>query len=87
MRASDIHLVQDNHPDAPNWIQYRIDGDLMPMHLLPAEAMARLTTLLKRDAGLNFGLIQWGTPHDVFEVQFNAALRSNRVEVVVLVEG
>ncbi len=55
MRASDIHLVQDNNPDAPNWIQFRIDGDLMPMHLLPADAMARLTTLLKRDAGLNFG--------------------------------
>lgn len=55
MRASDIHLVQDNNAEAPNWIQYRIDGDLMPMHLLPAEAMARLTTLLKRDAGLNFG--------------------------------
>ena len=55
MRASDIHLVQDNNPEAPNWIQYRIDGDMMPMHLLPAEAMARLTTLLKRDAGLNFG--------------------------------
>lgn len=55
MRASDIHLVQDNNPEAPNWIQYRIDGDMIPMHLLPAEAMARLTTLLKRDAGLNFG--------------------------------
>ncbi len=55
MRASDIHLVQDNTPDAPNWIKYRIDGDLIPMHLLPSEAMARLTTLLKRDAGLNFG--------------------------------
>ncbi len=55
MRASDIHIVQDNNPEAPNWIQYRIDGDLMPMHLLPAEAMARLTTLIKRDAGLNFG--------------------------------
>ncbi|NCO02641.1 MAG: Flp pilus assembly complex ATPase component [Alphaproteobacteria bacterium] len=55
MRASDIHLVQDNNPDAPNWIRYRIDGDLIPIHLLPAEAMARLTTLLKRDAGLNFG--------------------------------
>ncbi len=55
MRASDIHLVQDNNPEAPNWIQYRIDGDLIPMHLLPAEAMARLTTLIKRDAGLNFG--------------------------------
>lgn len=55
MRASDIHLVQDNNPDAPNWVKYRIDGDLIPMHLLPAEAMARLTTLLKRDAGLNFG--------------------------------
>lgn len=55
MRASDIHLVQDPATDAPNWIRYRIDGDLMPMHLLPAEAMARLTTLLKRDAGLNFG--------------------------------
>ncbi|MAS87453.1 MAG: type II/IV secretion system family protein [Micavibrio sp.] len=55
MRASDIHIVQDNNPDAPNWIKYRVDGDLIPMHLLPAEAMARLTTLLKRDAGLNFG--------------------------------
>lgn len=55
MRASDIHMVQDNNPEAPNWIQYRIDGDLIPMHLLPAEAMARLTTLIKRDAGLNFG--------------------------------
>ncbi len=55
MRASDIHLLQDNNPEAPNWIQYRIDGDLIPMHLLPADAMARLTTLLKRDAGLNFG--------------------------------
>ncbi len=55
MRASDIHLLQDNNPDSPNWIKYRIDGDLVPMHLLPPEAMARLTTLLKRDAGLNFG--------------------------------
>ncbi len=55
MRASDIHLVQDNNPDSPNWIKYRIDGDLIPMHLLPSDAMARLTTLLKRDAGLNFG--------------------------------
>ena len=55
MRASDIHIVQDNNPEAPNWIHYRIDGDMIPMHLLPAEAMARLTTLLKRDAGLNFG--------------------------------
>ena len=55
MRASDIHLVQDNNADAPNWIKYRIDGDLIPVHLLPAEAMARLTTLLKREAGLNFG--------------------------------
>jgi type II secretory ATPase GspE/PulE/Tfp pilus assembly ATPase PilB-like protein len=55
MRASDIHLLQDNNPSAPNWVKYRIDGDLVPMHLLPAEGMARLTTLLKRDAGLNFG--------------------------------
>lgn len=55
LRASDIHLVQDNNPEAPNWIRYRIDGDLMPMHILPSEAMARLCTLLKRDAGLNFG--------------------------------
>lgn len=55
MRASDIHLVQDNHPDSANWIKYRIDGDLIPVHLLPSEAMARLTTLLKRNAGLNFG--------------------------------
>ncbi|HTK84343.1 MAG TPA: ATPase, T2SS/T4P/T4SS family [Patescibacteria group bacterium] len=55
MRASDIHLLQDNNADTPNWIKYRVDGDLVPMHLLPADAMARLTTLLKRDAGLNFG--------------------------------
>ena len=55
LRASDIHLVHDAAPDAPNWIKYRIDGDLIPMHLLPSDAMARLTTLLKRDAGLNFG--------------------------------
>jgi len=62
MRASDIHLVQDNAPDAPNWIKYRIDGDLVPIHLLPSDAMARLTTLLKRDAGLNFG--DRSTPKD-----------------------
>lgn len=62
MRTSDIHLLQDNAPDAPNWIKYRIDGDLVPMHLLPADAMARLTTLLKRDAGLNFG--DRATPKD-----------------------
>jgi len=55
MRSSDIHLLQDNNPDSPNWIKYRVDGDLIPMHLLPSVAMARLTTLLKRDAGLNFG--------------------------------
>jgi len=55
LRASDIHLLQDNNTDSPNWIKYRIDGDLVPMHLLPSEAMARLTTLLKRDSGLNFG--------------------------------
>jgi len=34
LRASDIHIVQDNAPDSPNWIRYRIDGDLMPVHLL-----------------------------------------------------
>lgn len=55
MRASDIHITQDNAPEAPNWIKYRVDGDLIPMHLLPSDAMSRLTTLLKRDAGLNFG--------------------------------
>ncbi len=55
MRASDIHLVQESDSNAPNWIKYRIDGDLIPVHLLPSEAMARLTTLLKRNAGLNFG--------------------------------
>ena len=55
LRASDIHLLQDNNPETPNWIRYRIDGDVIPMHLLPNDAMARLTALLKRDAGLNFG--------------------------------
>ena len=55
MRVSDIHLLQDNNPAAPNWIRYRIDGDMVPMHLLPPDAMARLTTLIKRDAGMNFG--------------------------------
>lgn len=55
MRVSDIHLLQDNNPASPNWIRYRIDGDLVPVHLLPPDAMARLTTLIKRDAGMNFG--------------------------------
>jgi type II secretory ATPase GspE/PulE/Tfp pilus assembly ATPase PilB-like protein len=55
MRASDIHIIQDNVPDAPNWIRYRIDGDLIPVHLLPNDAMSRLTTLLKRESGMNFG--------------------------------
>jgi type II secretory ATPase GspE/PulE/Tfp pilus assembly ATPase PilB-like protein len=55
MHASDIHLLQDNNPEAPNWIRYRVHGDMIPMHLLPSDAMARLTTLIKRDAGLNFG--------------------------------
>lgn len=55
LRASDIHILQDNGIDAPNWLKYRIDGDLVPMHLLPADAMARLTTVLKRDGGMNFG--------------------------------
>ena len=54
-RASDIHIIQDNAPDAPNWIRYRIDGDLIPVHLLPGDAMSRLTTLIKREAGMNFG--------------------------------
>lgn len=55
MRVSDIHLLQDNNPSTPNWIRYRIDGDMVPVHLLPPDAMARLTTLIKRDAGMNFG--------------------------------
>lgn len=55
LRASDIHLLQDNNPESPNWIRYRIDGDMIPMHILPPDAMARLSTLLKRDAGMNFG--------------------------------
>ncbi len=55
MRVSDIHLLQDNNPTAPNWVRYRIDGDMVPVHLLPPDAMARLTTLIKRDAGMNFG--------------------------------
>ncbi len=55
LRASDIHIVQNFAQEAPNWIHYRVDGDLVPMHLLPADAMARLTTLIKRDSGLNFG--------------------------------
>ncbi len=55
LRASDIHIIQDNAPDAPNWIRYRVDGDLLPIHLLPNDAMSRLTTLIKREAGMNFG--------------------------------
>lgn len=55
MRASDIHVMQDSNPDIPNWIKYRVDGDLIPMHLLPADAMGRLSTVLKRDSGMNFG--------------------------------
>ncbi len=55
MRTSDIHVLQDNNPEIPNWIKYRVDGDLVPMHLLPSDAMGRLTTVIKRDAGMNFG--------------------------------
>lgn len=55
MRVSDIHILQDNNLSVPNWIRYRIDGDMVPVHLLPPDAMARLTTLIKRDAGMNFG--------------------------------
>jgi len=55
LRASDIHIIQDNSPDSPNWIRYRIDGDLIPVHLLPSDAMSRLTTLIKRESGMNFG--------------------------------
>jgi len=55
LRSSDIHIIQDNAPDAPNWIRYRIDGDLVPVHLLPSDAMSRLTTLIKRESGMNFG--------------------------------
>lgn len=62
MRVSDIHLLQDNNQDTPNWVRYRIDGDMVPMHLLTPEAMARLTTLIKRDSGMNFG--DRSTPKD-----------------------
>ncbi|MDY0029999.1 MAG: ATPase, T2SS/T4P/T4SS family [Pseudobdellovibrionaceae bacterium] len=55
MRVSDIHILQDNNITNPNWIRYRIDGDLVPIHIMPSDAMARLTTLIKRDAGMNFG--------------------------------
>jgi general secretion pathway protein E len=55
MRVSDIHILQDNNISNPNWIRYRIDGDLVPVHLLPSESMARLTTLIKRDSAMNFG--------------------------------
>jgi general secretion pathway protein E len=62
VRASDIHITQDGNPEAPSWVRYRVDGELVPMHLMPAEAMGRLTTVIKRDAGLNFGDKQ--TPQD-----------------------
>ena len=78
MRASDIHLLQDNNPETPNWIKYRVDGDLVPMHLLPADAMARLTTLLKRDAGLNFG--DKTTPKDG---RFSYAWQGRNIDVRV----
>jgi general secretion pathway protein E len=55
MRTSDIHVLQDSNPDIPNWVKYRVDGNLMPMHILPSDAMGRLATVLKRDAGMNFG--------------------------------
>jgi general secretion pathway protein E len=53
MRASDIHMVQDNAPDAPNWIKYRIDGDLVPIHLLPADDMATNKNNLKSNTCFN----------------------------------
>lgn len=52
-RASDIHV--DNLEDQINcWISFRIDGDLRYRYLLSPEAVKRLATRLKGDAGMDF---------------------------------
>jgi len=54
LRTSDIHLVYDKTAEFPNWIKYRIDGDLVAKYLLPAEAMGRLINFFKLEAGFDF---------------------------------
>ena len=51
MRASDIHL--DRGDDYSSWVIYRVDGDLMPMHLLPTRLMAAIITRIKSESGMD----------------------------------
>lgn len=50
-RASDIHLDKVGDPGA--WVAYRIDGELVQRHLLPARLMAALVTRIKTEAGMD----------------------------------
>ena len=51
-RCSDIHMTMLDD-DARCWIRYRIDGDLVYRHLLPANVMAPLVTRIKSDSKMD----------------------------------
>jgi len=52
MRCSDIHMtfLED---DARCWLRYRVDGDLVYKHLLPASVMAPIVTRIKTDSKMD----------------------------------
>jgi type II secretory ATPase GspE/PulE/Tfp pilus assembly ATPase PilB-like protein len=52
MRCSDIHMtfLED---DTRCWIRYRVDGDLVYKHLLPASVMAPVLTRIKTDSKMD----------------------------------
>lgn len=51
-RCSDIHMTMLDD-DSRCWIRYRVDGDLIYKHLLPASVMAPIVTRLKSDAKMD----------------------------------
>ncbi|MFY9288727.1 MAG: ATPase, T2SS/T4P/T4SS family [Alphaproteobacteria bacterium] len=51
-RTSDIHLTLLDD-DARCWIRYRVDGDLVYKHLVPARVMAPIVTRIKTDAKMD----------------------------------
>lgn len=51
-RASDIHL-SSMEDDSRCWIKYRIDGEIVMKHLIPARVMAPLVTRIKTDAKMD----------------------------------
>lgn len=51
-RCSDIHMTFLDD-DSRCWIRYRVDGDLVYKHLLPASVMAPLVTRIKTDSKMD----------------------------------